>query len=316
SKPEKFFLTTAIAYLNGVPHIGHAYEAITADIIARYYRSLGCKVFFLTGSDEHGQKIAATASTNGEAEIELCDRHVKIFADLYDKLDISFDRFIRTSSDDHKKVACHIFEEVLRAGDIYLGNYSGWYNVREETFVPEGKAREAENMNFTDPVTGLPLKKLEEPSYFFRLSRQDQVKKHILSHPDFIQPTNARNEILQRLELPLRDLSISRTSFSWGIPVPNDSKHVMYVWFDALINYLSGVDWPDGARSSNWPCDVHLIGKDIMWFHSVIWPSMLLSAGVQLPTRIYGHGFVNDRLGRKMSKSLNNVEDPFALLER
>eukprot|EP00960_Hanusia_phi_P067037 766530-Hanusia_phi.AAC.2 len=335
----------------------------------RQFAGLGSEVFFLTGSDEHGQKIAATASMmkNGETEIELCDRHVKIFANLYDKLDISFDRsdtFIRTSSDDHKKVASYIFDQVLRAGDIYLGNYSGWYNVREEAFVPEGWRRrkrkrkgkkssyefwqigEAENTNFTDPANSSDAHAFEVNGGWVRRF-QEQIKQHILSHPEFIQPANARNDILQRLEVnldPADASSSDRTSFSWGIPVPNDSKHVMYVWFDALINYLSGsclvwnslfltplpspppiqpppalqigVDWPDGARSSHWPCDVHLIGKDIIWFHAVIWPSMLISAGVQLPSRIFGHGFVNDRLGRKMSKSLNNVEDPFALLER
>ena len=322
---EGYLLTTAIAYTNGVPHIGHAYEAVTSDVIARHHRLRDKEVYFLTGSDEHGQKIAAAALAAGETPQVMCDRIVGNFEALYAQLSISHDGFIRTTSRAHKAVAQEVFRRAYAAGDIYLGNYSGWYNVRLESFVPEA---EAEQTNFTDALTGAGLQRVEEASYFFRLSNyQQRLKQHIQAHPDFIQPLAARNEILQRLEEPLRDLSVSRTSFEWGVAVPDDhaGNHVMYVWFDALTNYLSGSRNELAARAggaaaaahgAGWPAALQVVGKDIVWFHAVIWPAMLWSIGEQPPRRIFAHGFVTDGDGRKMSKSLGNVVEPGALLER
>jgi len=324
-RDRPYLITTAIAYTNGQPHIGHAYEAATSDIIARHHRLLERKVFFLTGSDEHGQKIAAAAEAAAETPQLMCNRIVASFEKLYSQLNVSYDGFIRTSSEPHKAVAQAVFRRARAAGDIYLGNYSGWYNVRLESFVPE---MEAEQANYSDPVTGAPLQRVEEESYFFRLSKyQQRLKAHIEAHEEFVQPLAARNEILQRLEEPLRDLSVSRTSFEWGVAVPDDEsgKHVMYVWFDALTNYLSGscnqlaaaaagaAAHVDGAA---WPAALQVVGKDIVWFHAVIWPAMLWSIGEQPPQRMFAHGFVTDGDGRKMSKSLGNVVEPLGLLRR
>ena len=308
---EKFYITTAINYTNGSPHFGHAYEAIVADCLARYHRFAGNDVFFLTGTDEHGQKIADTAATQVPpvTPLELCDTYVAEFQSLNKQLNISFDNYIRTTSEKHKELAKLIWTKCAEAGDIYLDKYVGWYLKREERFVPE---TEAKKMNYKDGDT--PLIKTEEPSYFFRLSKyQDQIIKYIQTHPDFIFPNERREEILERLnnkKEPLLDLSISRTSFDWGIDIPekfkgkpenlkdNVDKHVMYVWFDALTNYLSGVDYPCGSVAKYWPANIHLIGKDIVWFHAVIWPCMLFSAGIQLPHRIICHGFINGPDGK------------------
>lgn len=307
------YITTAINYTNGPPHIGHAYEAVTADIIARYQRLFGKNVFFRTGTDEHGQKIAQTAMKQGITPAELCDKYAHEFQRLNNRLLISNNDFIRTSvTPQHCETAQRLWQQCADAGDIYLGTYNGWYNEREETFVTE---TEAEANQFQDPATGLPLKRMSEESYFFRMSKYlEPLLAHYEAHPDFVQPDTYRNSILSRLRTDgLHDLSISRTSFSWGIPVPEGFKegHVMYVWFDALVNYLTGME-----GTHYWPASYHIIGKDIIWFHGVIWPCMLLSAGLPLPQHIFAHGFVNDAEGKKMSKSIGNVVEPHAVLDQ
>jgi len=307
TRRSSVLLTTAIAYTNAAPHMGHAYEIVTADMVARFNRAMGRDVFFSTGSDEYGQKIAGAAAAMGRDPLSHCDVYVRAFKDVYAKLGVSYDAYIRTTSAEHRRVAQALFRRAQQAGDIYLGTYTGWYDVRQEAFISE---TEAALNNYSDPETGKPLERLEEPSYFFRLGNyQEKIRRHIDTHPHFVQPAFARNDILERLEEPLRDLSISRTSFEWGVQVPSDPKHVLYVWFDALCNYLSGCGWTREGAGRWWPAGTHLIGKDIVWFHSVIWPAMLLSAGVELPAQVFAHGFVNDHQGRKMSKSLGNVQD-------
>jgi len=315
---EKFCVTTAINYANGAPHMGHAYEAVSSDVIARYHRVYGRDVLFQTGSDEHGQKIAEVAELEGCAPIDLCEKHVALFRGLNEKINISNDVYNRTTSEAHKEACRTLFELSKKNGDIYLDTYEGWYNVREETFVTESDAALSE---YKDPVSGKPLRKMAEESYFFKQSRyQEKLVAHIETHPEFIQPSRRRNEILARLrEDELRDLSVSRTTFDWGIPVPGAPGHVLYVWFDALTNYLTGTGWPGvpvTAASSHWPASVHIIGKDIIWFHCVIWPCMLWSAGLPLPRTVFGHGFVMAADGQKMSKSIGNVVDPLEQLRK
>jgi methionyl-tRNA synthetase len=316
--PEHFYITTAINYTNGPAHIGHAYEAVTSDVIARFYRLLGHSTFFCTGADEHGQKIANTAAEQGKQPIEICDFYVKGFQVLNQRTLISNDEYIRTTSVRHKETAQELWRRCK--DDVYLDTYKGWYNVREETFVTDN---EAALLDYKDPSSGLPLKQVEETSYFFKMSKyKNQLLKHIEDNPTFIQPDSKRNEIMCRLNGDdLRDLSISRTTFSWGIRVPEgyDAEHVFYVWMDALSNYLTGVNAiskedPDNLKRF-WPANVHIIGKDILWFHAVIWPCLLLSAGIPLPRQIFAHGFVNDKEGKKMSKSLGNVVDPHDMLD-
>jgi methionyl-tRNA synthetase len=310
---EKIYLTTAINYTNGSPHIGHAYEAVTTDVLSRFHRIYGRDVRFQTGSDEHGQKIANAAQKLGKSPIELCDLYVKEFQSLNKQLQVEADLFLRTTDSKHHKVAQLLYLKAKENGDIYLDNYNGWYNVKEETFVTE---LEAKLTNFKDPASGSPLIKMTEVSYFFRLSKyQAPLIEHLKKFPSFIQPAVRREEILKRLEEPLNDLSITRTSFQWGVPVPHDPEHVLYVWFDALSNYLTGLDYPDGDLFSYWPA-IHVIGKDILWFHAVIWPSILMSCGLTLPLTIFAHGFVNDANGEKMSKSIGNVIDPFEMIKK
>ena len=295
--------------------MGHAYEAVSTDVIARYHRAYGREVLFQTGSDEHGQKIAEAAETAGCAPIELCDKYVAAFQDLNARED--FERRVQPHDvGGAAQGGVPLFELSKANGDIYLDTYEGWYNVREETFVTETDAAAS---NYCDPVSGKPLKKMKEESYFFRQSRfQERLVKHIEDNPEFIQPARRRNEILVRLrEDDLRDLSVSRTTFDWGIPVPDAPKHVLYVWFDALTNYLTGAGWPEKRDGDGfWPADVHIIGKDIIWFHCVIWPCMLWSAGLPLPKTVFGHGFVTASDGQKMSKSIGNVVDPMEQLAK
>lgn len=319
---EGWYLTTAINYTNGPAHMGHAYEATTSDILVRFHRLLGQPVYFCTGSDEHGQKIANTAADSNQQPIDICDKFVTGFKVLNQRILISNDEYVRTTSDRHKRNARELWKKCALAGDIYLDKYEGWYNVREETFVTDNDAALSD---FKDPTSGVPLKKVEEESYFFRMSKyQHQLIEYIEKNPEFIQPEQHRNFILSRLGSDeLRDLSISRTTFSWGIPVPEgfEPNHVMYVWVDALSNYLTGVD---AQRIENdkigldkfWPANVHVIGKDILWFHTVIWPCLLMSAGLPLPKTVFAHGFVNDKNGKKMSKSLGNVVDPHDMLDK
>jgi methionyl-tRNA synthetase len=306
----KFYLTTAIAYANGPPHIGHAYEFITSDVIVRFYKLFGYDVFFSTGTDEHGQKVASTAEKRGLLPKDHCDEYVAIFKLLNEKLKISYDRFIRTTDEDHIETAQKLWK--LCNNDIYLGSYDGWYNEREETFVTEIKAKE---MNYLDG--NVPLKHITEPSYYLRMSIYlERLIDYIENNPTFIQPECYRHNILTRLKKEgLNDLSISRTTFDWGIPVPGDSNHSMYVWKDALSNYLTSIEFfGESELKEYWNNTTHIIGKDIIWFHCVIWPIILMSANIPLPKTIFAHGFINADDGRKMSKSYNNTIDPFDLL--
>jgi len=311
---KAFYITTPIYYVNDVPHIGHAYTTLACDVLARYKRARGFDVFFLTGTDEHGQKVEKAAQAKGETPLELADRVMKRFQALWEKLNVSNTDFIRTSQERHKKGVRHLFEKILATGDIYLGEYEDWYCTPCETFWTETQL-----MDGCCPDCGRPTEKLKESSYFFRMSKyQEQLIRHIEANPDFIQPRSRRNEILNFVKEGLRDLSISRTSFSWGIPVPGDEKHVIYVWFDALTNYITALgypDDPDGDFARYWPADVHVIGKDILRFHTVYWPTFLLAAGIPLPKKVFAHGWWTVE-GQKMSKSLANVVEPNMLVDK
>ncbi len=313
TKPQ-FYLTTAISYPNGAPHIGHAYELIASDAIARFKRLDGFEVFFLTGTDEHGQKMLQTAQKEGIEVRALADRNAANFKNMAQALNASNDDFIRTTEERHRLSCQAIWKRMEEAGDIYLATYAGWYSVRDEAYYTE-----AETTVGTDGVRrgpqGSPVEWVEEESYFFRLSKfQEPLLKHYQDHPDFIGPDERRNEITSFVKSGLKDLSVSRTAFDWGIPVPGNPKHVMYVWVDALTNYLTATGFPDeqAERKHFWPADVHIIGKDIVRFHTVYWPAFLMSAGLPLPKRVFGHGFLFNR-GEKMSKSVGNVIDPFTL---
>ena len=319
SKLQTYYITTAIAYTNGYPHMGHAYEFLTADVLARFHRVMGYDTFFLTGSDEHGQKVAASAAASGRSPLDHCDIYVDAFKALNQRLAISCSDYQRTTDPYHEDTARKLWCKCADAGDIYLDSYEGWYNEREEVFVPDA---DAEAANFLDPGSGVPLKRVSEESYFFRMSKYtDRLLAYLEENPTFIEPEQYRNNILVRLRKEgLRDLSISRTTFSWGISMPPafDQRHVMYVWFDALTNYLTGVHGldPDDELRRYWPANRHIIGKDIIWFHCVIWPCMLMSAGIPLPAGVFSHGFVNAADGRKMSKSYNNAIDPHEMLDK
>ncbi|WP_377848416.1 methionine--tRNA ligase [Bosea sp. UC22_33] len=312
----KFYLTTAIHYTNGPPHIGHAYEMVASDAIARFKRLDGYDVFAMTGTDEHGQKVQRTAAQNGLSPKEFVDKIAARFEEMEQRLGCSFDRFIRTTDADHKISTDELWRRMEANGDIYLAKYSGWYSVRDEAFYGE------EETTLQPDGTrlggqGTPVEWVEEESYFFRLkSYQDRLLKLYEDVPDFISPETRKNEVVSFVKGGLEDLSISRTTFDWGLPVPGDPKHVMYVWVDALNNYVTGTGFPDPAnpRAHYWPADVHIIGKDIVRFHAVYWPAFLMSAGLPLPKRVFGHGFLLNK-GTKMSKSLGNVVDPFGLAE-
>ena len=311
-----FYVTTPIYYVNDVPHIGHAYTTVAADAIARYKRlKLGKEnVFFLTGTDEHGQKVEKAAEAAGVRPLEFADGVVTRFKDLWRALNISNDDFIRTTQERHKKAAQHIWRIIVEKKEIFPGEYEDWYCTPCENFLT-GK----QLVNGKCPDCHRPVERLKEESYFFKLSNYKKpLLEHIRKNPGFIQPESKKNEITSFLEKEeLRDLSVSRTGFSWGIPVPEDPRHVMYVWFDALTNYISAPGWPDGERFKRfWGKDVlHIIGKDILRFHAVYWPAFLLSAGVNLPTRIFAHGWWTVD-GQKMSKSKGNVVDPNAVIEK
>jgi methionyl-tRNA synthetase len=311
---KSFYVTTPIYYVNDVPHIGHAYTTIAADVIARFNRLQGNNVFFLTGSDEHGQKIERTAESNGEKPIELADRVVKRFQNLSEALNITNDDFIRTTEKRHKSAVEEIFRRIEESGDIYLSEYEGWYDVRNEAFITETQYEEIMSLPEEKRPT---IEKVKEESYFFRLSKyQDPLLEYYKEHPEFVQPNYRLNEVTRFVEGGLKDLSVSRTTFTWGIPVPDNSKHVIYVWFDALTNYLTGVGFPSDERmfNENWPADVHLVGKDILRFHAVYWPAFLMSAGLPLPKKVFAHGWWTVE-GEKMSKSVGNVVDPYQVVE-
>ncbi|MDA8429258.1 MAG: methionine--tRNA ligase [Geobacteraceae bacterium] len=308
-----FYVTTPIYYVNDVPHIGHAYTTVAGDVLARYKRLMGYDVYFLTGSDEHGQKVEKAAITAGETPLELADRVVKRFQALWERLGISHNDFIRTTQERHKKGVAHIFKDILDKGDIYLGEYEDWYCTPCETFWTETQLIEGRC-----PDCNRPVEKLKEESYFFRMSKyQEQLLAYIDAHPDFIQPKSKRNEIISFVKEGLRDLSVSRTTFSWGIPVPGNEKHIIYVWFDALTNYITALGYPDetGNYGRYWPVDVHLIGKDILRFHAVYWPTFLMAAGLPLPEKVFAHGWWTVE-GQKMSKSLQNVVEPNMLIDK
>lgn len=313
-----YYVTTAITYPNGEPHVGHAYEYIATDAIARFKRLDGFDVRFLTGTDEHGLKMVETAAAEGIPTAELARRNSDVFQALQQKLNISFDRFIRTTDPDHLEASKAIWQRMADAGDIYLDSYSGWYSVRDERFVTESETTVVDDGTRVATETGAPVTWTEEQTYFFRLSAYaDKLLAHYEANPDFIAPEVRRNEVVSFVSGGLRDLSISRTSFDWGVPVPEHPDHVMYVWVDALTNYLTGVGYPDTDSElfrRYWPADLHMIGKDIIRFHTVYWPAFLMSAGIELPRRVFAHGFLLNR-GEKMSKSVGNVVDPLALID-
>ncbi|MFP5328990.1 MAG: methionine--tRNA ligase [Alphaproteobacteria bacterium] len=314
---EPYYITTAINYPNGPPHIGHAYEAIAADVIARFQRSRGREVRFQTGTDEHGLKMAQAARAEGLEPRDFADKMSRLFKEMDERLEISYDRFIRTSEEAHHRASQSIWKAMEERGDLYLGRYEGWYSVRDEAYYDESELTEGEGGEKLSPQ-GTPVEWTVEESWFFRLSAyQDRLLDHYRANPDFIRPETRRNEVIRFVEGGLSDLSISRTSFDWGVKVPGSDGHVMYVWLDALTNYITGLGYPDDTDLWRrfWPADVHLIGKDVVRFHAVYWPAFLMSAGIPLPKQVYGHGFLLSR-GEKMSKSIGNVVDPIALAER
>lgn len=311
----KYYITTPIFYPNSSPHIGTAYTTVAADAIARYQRLRGNDVYFLTGTDENAQKIVRTADDNNIDPKTYVDGVVDRFKELWKVLDISNNDFIRTTEERHQKVVQQIFTKLYEQGDIYKSEYSGWYCTPCETFWMENKLIDGKCPN---PDCGREVELLKEESYFFRLSQyQDALHKYIEEHPEFIQPVSRRNEMLRFIEGGLEDLCVSRTTFQWGIKVPFDPKHVVYVWLDALINYISALGYPDGENYQRfWPADVHIMGKDIVRFHAVIWPIILMALGLPLPKIIYGHGWYLTKEGGKISKSRGNVQDSFALIQR
>jgi methionyl-tRNA synthetase len=314
---EPFYITTAISYPNGPPHIGHAYEAIAADVIARFQRSQGRDVRFQTGTDEHGLKMVQAARAEGTEPRAFANKMSLLFRKMCDTLNVSYDRFILTSEPDHYRASQAIWKAMEEREDLFLGRYEGWYSVRDEAFYEEGELTEGEGGEKLSPQA-TPVEWTVEESWFFRLSKYQQPLLDLYeANPDFIQPDSRRNEVMRFVEGGLSDLSISRTSFDWGVPVPGSPGHVMYVWLDALTNYLTGLGYPDETElwQCYWPANVHLIGKDVVRFHAVYWPAFLMSAGIAPPKQVYGHGFLLSR-GEKMSKSVGNVVDPMVLAER
>jgi methionyl-tRNA synthetase len=315
---EPYYITTAIAYPNGRPHIGHAYEVVAADAIARFQRMQGRDVRFTTGTDEHGLKMVKTARDKGVEVQALCDEMSGYFKDMCAKLNISHDRFVRTTEPAHHDASVAIWEAMKANDDLYLDRYEGWYSVRDEAFYEEKELTEGEGGVKLSPQ-GTPVEWTVEESWFFRLSKYAQPLLDLYAaHPDFIRPESRRNEVLKFVEGGLRDLSVSRTSFDWGVKVPGSPDHVMYVWVDALTAYMSALGYPEktGDWGTYWPANLHLIGKDIVRFHTVYWPAFLMSAKLPLPKQVFGHGFLLARGGEKMSKSLGNVVDPLELADR
>ncbi len=315
---KPYYVTTAIAYPNGAPHVGHAYEYIATDAIARFKRLDGFDVRFLTGTDEHGQKVAQAAAAEGVPTAQLARRNSDVFQRMQEALNISFDRFIRTTDADHHAASKEIWRRMEAAGDIYLDTYSGWYSVRDERYFVDSETQVVDGTRIATE-TGTPVTWTEkEQTYFFRLSAYaDKLLAHYNANPDFIGPEVRRNEVVSFVSGGLEDFSISRTTFDWGVQVPEHPDHVMYVWVDALTNYLTGAGFPDTDSElfrRYWPADLHMIGKDIIRFHAVYWPAFLMSAGIELPRRVFAHGFLHHR-GEKMSKSVGNTVDPVALAE-
>ena len=312
---DHYYLTTAIHYPNGKPHIGHAYETIAADVAARFQRLRGREVRFQTGTDEHGLKMAQKARELGLEPRELADKMSSHFRELFDVLNISYDRFIRTTDVDHHRASQALWERMADKGDLYLDRYEGWYSVRDEAYYDEKELVEGEGGEKLSPH-GTPVEWTEEETWFFRLSRYAEPLLELLRTPGFLDPTSRRNEMIAFVERGLQDLSVSRTSFDWGVKVPGSEDHVMYVWVDALTNYITGLGYPDGGEiwDKFWPADLHLIGKDIVRFHTIYWPAFLMSADLPVPRKVFGHGFLLNR-GVKESKSAGNVTDPMDLAQ-
>jgi methionyl-tRNA synthetase len=312
-----YLITTAIPYANGAPHIGHAYERIATDVMARFARLDGRDVLFVTGMDEHGQKMQQTAAREGLTPQQLADRTAAQFEAMGELLDARADDIVRTTSARHKAAVSEIWKRMAAKGDIYLSKYAGWYSVRDEAFYNADETEEREGKRYSTK-TGTPVEWVEEESYFFRLSAYGKpLLEYYAKNPDFIVPEQYRNEIVSFVERGLLDLSISRTTFDWGIPVPGEEKHVMYVWVDALTNYITATGFPDQSdpRARFWPASAHVIGKDITRFHAIYWPAFLMSAELPIPKQIVVHGFLFNR-GEKMSKSTGNIVSPSDLVER
>jgi methionyl-tRNA synthetase len=307
----KFYITTAIDYPSAPPHIGHVYEKVCADVIARWHRKIGDDVFFSTGTDEHGQKIQRYALKSNEKPQEFVERMSQKFIDLWEKLNISYDKFVRTTQSQHMEIVQDIFKKIYEKGDIYKGLYEGLYCVDCENFYPEKDLKDG-----FCPIHNKKVEKIKEESYFFKMSKyQERILEYIRDNKDFIQPQTKRDEIINRIKEGIRDLSISRSSFNWGIPLPINKSHIIFVWFDALINYVSVLEYPKEKFRKYWPADIHLIGKDILWFHGVVWSAILLAADIELPRKIFVHGFINIK-GEKISKSKGILVDPVELLTR
>ena len=313
SAPKAYYVTTPIFYVNDSPHIGHAYTTVACDVLARFMRLDGYNVKFLTGTDEHGQKVENAAKEAGETPRDFVDRVSQRFRDLREPMGFTNDDFIRTTEDRHTASVQQLWRELVAKGEIYLGAYAGWYSVRDEAFYTEDEIDDGK------APTGAAVEWVEEPSYFFRLSAwQDRLLAFYEAHPDFIGPNSRRNEVISFVKGGLNDLSVSRTSFKWGVPVPDDPDHVMYVWIDALTNYITAAGYPhtDSADFKTfWPADVNMVGKDILRFHAVYWPAFLMAAGLEPPMRVYAHGWWTIE-GEKMSKSLGNAIEPLALVEQ
>src|SRR5437899_41783 len=317
SSASTYYITTPIYYVNDVPHIGHAYTTLACDVLARFMRLDGRDVHFLTGTDEHGQKVEKAAAAAGLAPQAFTDKVSQSFRDLVKTMNYSPDNFIRTTEKRHHAASQALWEKLVASGDIYLGKYAGWYSVRDETYFVESETEVGPDNKRRATSTGAEVDWVEEPSYFFKLSAwADRLLAFYEKNPRFIAPESRRNEVISFVKGGLQDLSVSRTSFSWGVPVPGDPKHVMYVWLDALTNYITECGYPDTSDPlwKYWPADLHMVGKDIIRFHCVFWPAFLMSAGVAPPKRVFAHGWWTNE-GQKMSKSLNNAIDPVELVD-
>lgn len=315
---KRYYVTTPIYYVNDVPHIGHAYTTLACDVLARFKRLDGYDVKFLTGTDEHGQKVEKSAQDKGIDPQAFTDQVSQRFRDLLGAMNFSTDDFIRTTEERHRVSVQALWTKLIERGEIYLDNYAGWYSVRDEAFYAESELTKTADGGFLAP-TGAPVEWVEEPSYFFKLSAWgDKLLAFYNDNPDFILPKSRRNEVISFVEGGLQDLSVSRTTFKWGVPVPGDDAHIMYVWLDALTNYITAVGYPDennGEFTTYWPADLHMVGKDILRFHAVYWPAFLMAAGIEPPKRVFAHGWWTNE-GQKISKSVGNVIDPVELVDR
>ena len=315
---KRYYVTTPIYYVNDAPHIGHAYTTLACDVLARFKRLDGFDVKFLTGTDEHGQKVAKSAAAKDMDPREFTDMVSRKFRDLAQFMNCENFDFIRTTEARHKKASQAIWKRLVERDEIYLGSYAGWYAVRDEAFYTEDELTDGPDGKKTAP-SGAEVEWVEEPSYFFKLSEWgDRLLEHYQDHQDFVLPNTRLNEVKSFVSGGLQDLSVSRTTFKWGVPVPGDDEHIMYVWLDALTNYITGVGFPEtekGDYATYWPADLHMVGKDILRFHAVYWPAFLMAAGLEPPKRVFAHGWWTNE-GRKISKSLGNIIDPIHLVEK